>query len=339
MKIGIVGVGNVGKALGTFLHAKHEVIGIDINKIDAKFPVFNRYDYLKDVDVIFIALPTAYLESSKSLDISLIEKSVDSILKINRNVPLFIKSTLGIGNTRKIINDNNYQNIFYTPEFLRQDHALEDIIHPTRLVIGALDKNNKYIDLYFSLFNEANKYPVSLEEAEAIKLFSNTYLAMRVAFFNELDTFANINHINTNIIIDAVSDDPRIGNYYNSPSYGYGGYCLPKDSKELASLYRNIPQKLIEAVVLSNDVRKSYIVKEILKLAINKKVGIYGNIKKYSPLEDIIISLKSHNVNIINNNSNYDSISFNNFVNEVDVILSEEKEIDISKFHNKLFVR
>lgn len=349
MRISIVGVGNVGKALGEYLSTNHEVSGVDIKDIHTSFKVDRDYSSIKDAELIFIALPTSFNEDNKSLDTTSVANGVKEVMKINKDAPIFIKSTVNIGFTRKLIKEVNKDNIYYTPEFLRQSHALEDITHPDRLVIGTL-KHDQNIDLYFSLFNSEKNFEMSLEEAEATKLFANTYLATRIAFFNELDSYCEINELDSSKIIKAVSSDKRIGDYYNKPSYGYGGYCLPKDTKELAKLY-NVPQKIIEATVLANDVRKDHIVSQVLaKLEGEDEplVGIYGLPKKYSPLEDIIAKLKAKNVPLIiysqdENVKEYNSVEVtNNFARIVVdsvVILSEENLPEDFKELDKFYVK
>ncbi len=349
MRLAVIGVGNVGSALATYFADSHEVIGIDINKKDLSFPIYNDYQCLKGVDAVFIALPTSFNEENKALDTSLVVEGVKNVLKENKEAPIFIKSTVNVGFTRKLIEEVGVSHIYYTPEFLRQESALEDIKHPDRVVIGSLT-HDKNVELYFSLFNSENKFEMSLEEAEATKLFANTYLATRIAFFNELDSYSEINGLDSSKIIKAVSADKRIGDYYNKPSYGYGGYCLPKDSKELASLYR-YPQKIIAATVEANDVRKDHIVNQVIARLEGEDdplVGIYGIPKKYSPLEDIIDKLKAKNVPLViyskeKKIDEYRGVkvtdSFATLVVDTVVILSEENIPEEMKELDKFYLK
>ena len=338
MRIGIVGVGNVGHALGDYLAQEHKIVGIDDLDIQASFPVYRDYDNLRTADAVFICLPSPFDEETNSLDNSLIENAVREIVKVNSMAPIFIKSTVNIGFTRKVANELRIDRLYYTPEFLRQSSAYEDIRKPDRLVIGTSKQDDEDLSVvtYLSLFNTDKKFVMSYEEAEAVKLFSNTYLANRIAFFNELDTYSEVNGLDSNKIIKAVCADKRIGDYYNKPSYGYGGYCLPKDSMELMSQY-NAPQKIIEATIESNSVRKEHIVNSILRRLqgeANPLVGIYGIPNKYSPLVDIIKKLKERDINILIYSSSHDVTEFNGvkvtdefpvFIVDSSVILSDEE--------------
>lgn len=301
MRITVIGIGNVGLALGTYLSSSNEVNGIDIKKVDAPFKVTLDYKQIKDTEAFFITVPTSFMDDDNRLDTASIREIVERILKVNKKAPIFIKSTVNVGFTRTLIDEFNYHEIYYTPEFLREATALEDIAHPDRVVIGCL-KEDKNVKLYLSLFNTKKKFVLPLEEAEAVKLFANTYLATRIAFFNELDTYAEENNLDSRRIIEAVSADKRIGDYYNKPSYGYGGYCLPKDSKELDRLYNEVPHKLIEATVESNEERKKHVLKEVYKRtsAVYKPlIGIYEVPHPYSPLFDIMNEIKSKGMAIV----------------------------------------
>lgn len=302
MRIGIIGVGNVGHALGDYLlKENNKVIGIDDLDIQAAFPIYKDYSSLAICDAVFICLPSPFDGNTKSLDDSLIARSVKEIVKYNAFAPIFIKSTVNIGFTRRLANELRIDRLYYTPEFLRQSSAYEDIKNPDRLVIGTLNEDDDVIYTYFGLFNCDKRFVMNYEEAEAVKLFANTYLATRIAFFNELDTYSEINNLDSTKIIKAVCADKRIGDQYNKPSYGYGGYCLPKDSMELMNEY-NAPQKVIKATIESNDLRKNFIVSRVLEKIKGEArpiVGIYEYPQKYSPLEDIIAKLVSNNVNIL----------------------------------------
>jgi len=352
MRIGIIGVGNVGHALGDYLMQEHKIIGIDDLDIQAAFPVYKDYDELRSADAVFICLPSPFDEETNSLDNSLIENAVREIVKVNMYAPIYIKSTVNIGFTRKVANDLRIDRLYYTPEFLRQSSAYEDIRNPDRSVIGTLkdDPEDLHVVTYLSLFNTKKRFVMNYEEAEAVKLFSNTYLAMRIAFFNELDTYSEVNNLDSNKIIKAVCADKRIGDYYNKPSYGYGGYCLPKDSMELMNEY-NAPQKLIEATLASNEVRKEHVANSILdkiKGDDDALVGIYGIPNKYSPLIDVINKLKAHKVNMLVYSPSRDVKEFNGikvtdklsvFIVDTSVILSDQELPEEFKNLEKVYLK
>lgn len=332
MKLCVVGAGYVGFSLSVLLSEKNEIVIYDIDK--EKINMINNnispiddediYYYLnnkklnikatcdyqiafKNSKYIIICTPTNFDFKTNSFDTSSIEDTITKIKKVNNKAVIIIKSTVPIGYTKKIREKYN-MNIIFSPEFLREGRALYDNLYPSRIIIGSKSKYGK--EFAEILKNSSEKSDVDIlymnsDEAESVKLFSNTYLAMRVAFFNELDTFALDKGYNPKDIINGVSLDPRIGNYYNNPSFGYGGYCLPKDSKQLYSNYQNIPQNLIEAIINSNNTRKEYIANYIK----NKKpkiVGIYRLTMKSnsdnfreSSIIDIIKKLKSDGINVI----------------------------------------
>ena len=261
-EIAIVGAGYVGYTLGLVLSKHNNVVLIDINEdrvnqinkennLKASLPDFNLY---KNKDYIFICVPTNYDEHTGLLDTEIVRKVLEDIRKVNTKVTIVIKSTCNIGFTESL-NDGN---IVYCPEFLREKHALEDMMRPSRVIIGCSKKDNTVIKLGKLLQNSALNRPnvlyMSYKEAESVKLFSNAYLAMRVAFFNELDSFANDNNLDTHQIISGVSLDPRIGDYYNNPSPGYEGKCLPKDTLALANITKG---ELISSISRSNEIRKN----------------------------------------------------------------------------------
>lgn len=307
LKITIVGSGYVGMSLAILFSQENDVVVLDVEpsrvrKIKAKQSTIDNKemeDFLdkknlcitatldkksayRDASFIVVATPTNYNPDTNQFDTRSVDETVDDALKFNSNGLVVIKSTVPVGHTKLLQERFNTNRIIFSPEFLREDKALEDNLFPSRIIIGGEHKAGKEFSellVNFSKKNNTEVLFVSSTEAEAVKLFANTYLAMRVSFFNELDSFALTHNLNAENIINGVCLDERIGGGYNNPSFGYGGYCLPKDTKQLLASYNNIPQDLIEAIVSSNSTRKNFIAEEILKLN-PKTVGFYRMVMK-----------------------------------------------------------
>ena len=330
-KIGVIGAGYVGMSIAILLSQQNEVVIIDIdknkvNKINKgispindeyieeylnnnNLNIFATLDYsiLKEFDYVIICTPTNYIEEKNSFDTSSIESAIEKILDINNDVNIVIKSTIPIGYMDSIQKKHD-KNILFSPEFLREGKALYDNLYPSRIIISPdIAEAREFAEMIQNciLKKDVATIFMNYKEAEAVKLFANTYLAMRVAFFNEIDTFAEIKGLDTKKIIDGVCLDLRIGDFYNNPSFGYGGYCLPKDTKQLLANYKDVPQTIISSVISSNNTRKHHIASMIE----NKKpntVGIYRLIMKKnsdnyreSSIIDIIKILSAKGINVI----------------------------------------
>ncbi|MDB9783543.1 nucleotide sugar dehydrogenase [Gammaproteobacteria bacterium] len=382
MKISVVGMGYVGCANAILLAQNNSVSIIDIDQ--QKVEDFNSgllpiqdsmaAEYLaekdlhiiatssieigvKDADFIILALPTDFDESTNLYNTDVIESVINEIIVLNNTATIIIKSTINIGFTRYVREKFNYKKIIFSPEFLREGHALEDNLSPSRIIVG--DQSNEAKSFSALLAQGAKKQNIEIllttpESAECIKLFSNSFLAMRVAFFNELDSYCLENNIAAKSVIEGVSLDPRIGNYYNNPSFGYGGYCLPKDSKQLLSAFQDVPQKLIDAIVESNKARKGYLLAKILEKK-PSKVGIYklamkegSDNSREAAVIDIMEGLFTSGVQVLIydlavNKKSFPLYSYctdlQSFLSEADVIVANRLNKDLLGFKDKVFTR
>lgn len=333
MKIAVVGIGYVGSSIATLLSQKYEVVAYDIvkKKVDqinkrispVRDKEITEYfktkelnlrattdykDAFSNADYIIISTPTNYDDESNYFDTSTIEDVIIKVISMNINTTIVIKSTIPVGYIKAIRKKYKIKNIFFSPEFLREGRALYDNLYPSRIIVGSKSiKAKKFVEMLKenALKKDIPTRFMNSTEAEAVKLFANTFLALRVSFFNELDTYAEIKKLNSKDIIDGVSLDPRIGDFYNNPSFGYGGYCLPKDTKQLLANYKDVPQNMIEAIVRSNDTRKKHIANMILKRK-PKVVGVYRLTMKSesdnfraSAIISIIDILKDNDVHIM----------------------------------------
>ena len=359
--IGVVGAGNVGYPIGILLSERNRVFFIDsneekINKINKGISLIGDYQLssnafkvkasldiktLNYCDAVVIALPTEYDEKIKEFNTSKIEEYVSYISNYNPNATVVIKSTVPIGFTKKLSKQYNHLEIIFSPEFLREDRGFEDYQFPDRLIFGVKRvnlKNKRMAIVFENITNNATKTTfMSYEEAEAVKLFSNSFLAMRIAYMNEIDTFALKNHLDAEKIIKGMCQDSRIGDFYNNPSFGFGGHCFPKDTKQLRSLYKE--SKLINALVESNVSRTKEIAKQIIKRCEKDSIiGFYKVKNKNSASMDVASYLFNKGYNVIFFEDG-DEESFNSFIKKSDLVIANRIDERISLYKEKVFTR
>ena len=383
MKITVVGAGYVGLSLSVLISIYDEVVihDIDKSKVDSinnkKSPIYDpeinklltqqnlnlsaTTDFNlahKGSDVVIICTPTNYDEETNEFDVSAVESVIKKSIDLNRENVILIKSTVPVGFTKNMRKKYKKCEIIFSPEFLREGHAIKDNLNPSRIIIGGEGKSAEVVEGILSQIADDASSPkiefMSPDEAEAVKLFSNTYLAMRIAFFNELDSFCESKKYDAKKVIEGIGHDPRIGNYYNNPSFGYGGYCLPKDTQQLLANYKLVPNNLIKAIVDANTTRKDFIASQIIKMS-PKSVGIYRLVMKEgsdnireSAVQGVMKRIKSKGIEVIiyepliKDNSFFGSKVYKDlkhFIENSDVIIANRFDKEIEPFKEKVYSR